>query len=58
MEILNIQKFSPRQRRQELDRLQVHGCYSVDQGRPTETKFGLLSFSFSNLLNKTEIKVG
>ena len=45
-------KFSPRQRRQKLDRPQVHGCCSVDQGRLIETKFGLLSVPFLNLLNE------
>ena len=30
-EILNIQKISPRQRRQKLDRPQMHGYCSVDQ---------------------------
>jgi len=29
-----------------IDRPQVHGCYRVNQGHPTETKFGLLSTLF------------
>jgi len=40
------------------DRPQVHGYYSVDQGRPAETKFELPSVPFLNLLNKIVIQVG
>ena len=40
------------------DRPQVHGCCSVDQGRSTETKFGLPSVPFLNFLNKIVIQVG
>jgi len=40
------------------DHLQVHGCCSVDQDRPTETKFGLPSVPFLNLLNKIVIQAG
>jgi len=40
------------------DRSQVHGYCSIDQGRPTETKFGLSSVPFLNLLNKIVIQVG
>jgi len=37
------------------DRPQGHGCCSVDQSRPTETKFGLPSIPFLNLLNGIKI---
>ena len=36
----------------------MHGCCGVDQGRPIETKFGFLSITFLNLLNKIVIQVG
>jgi len=50
-------KFSPQKWCQKLDRPQVHECCSVDQGRPTETKFESLSAPFLNLLNKIVIQV-